>query len=174
MKNPALGRAFDDFRKQSKQPERLCGQWLRAIAPFDCMPKRRIFSAREIPVGVQTERPWTFCPAPTSSRQGGGSSRLPTYSFLNLYDLAFLQMQKTKNPPYSSPCIGFGFAFLGVAGCTPATLPLSLVDFLRSHGFGFAFLGLPPFLPLILDCSLPASVFGPVDSPPCHLHRPPS
>lgn len=41
------------------------------------------------------------------------------------------------------------------------------------YGSGFCFFGLPPFLPLMRDCSLPASVFGPVEQPPCHLQRPP-
>lgn len=37
---------------------------------------------------------------------------------------------------------------------------------------GFGSFGLPPFRPLMRDCSLPASVFGPVEQPPCHLQRP--
>ena len=41
------------------------------------------------------------------------------------------------------------------------------------YGFGSCFFGLPPFRPLMRDCSLPASDFGPVLNPPCHLQRPP-
>jgi len=33
-------------------------------------------------------------------------------------------------------------------------------------------LGRPPLRPLTRDCSLPASDFGPVEQPPCHLQRP--
>jgi hypothetical protein len=48
----------------------------------------------------------------------------------------------------------------------------NLGETLGVHDYGFFFFGLPPFLPLILACSFPASVVGPVDGPPCHLQRP--
>lgn len=38
--------------------------------------------------------------------------------------------------------------------------------------YDFGFRGLPPRLPLMRACSFPASVFGPVDSPPWNLQRP--
>lgn len=41
------------------------------------------------------------------------------------------------------------------------------------HLYDFGFLGRPPFRPLMRACSFPASVVGPVEHPPCHLHRPP-
>lgn len=44
--------------------------------------------------------------------------------------------------------------------------------FISLYDSGFCFFGLPPFRPLMRDCSLPASVFGPVLKPPCHLQRP--